>query len=1447
MAGMDVHSTWWTCPNPCCRGWQWARQHVCSKCGCRAPGWVAKLVSGKQAGHSGRSRGASKKHARRSHKTSGEESSATGQSMSSEHDSSAEAEVALGATKEELLVKLQKLEQAQKLLQATGANGADDEVAQAIAETRVALRAAEPTSKRLHSLQEGVERRRQKLAKVDQQISDTEKSLAGLEQEMQTELDKVRAQFDTKRGLLQQHAAKLQAQKVSIEDGLSELRQTQGELVGNADLTCSDLAVLGPVMGALSARMPQYQQVFVEMQSVAAEQFGGLADPGVLAKDCVDRPLEPPPPKRRQTGAGVFSTQLDEEDNHLDTPVRESLATPVATPMWRWLTRHRSWSPPGRGRHHVLPEVAEGNGVRAPRVRESRSVTATKQWVAVTANCTAWGSLQRQVEAWRVAEQKRPQLLLVQEHHLEAWKRPAAAVWARRNGCRSHFTDHCAILVRNHIACRQVEFELPEGRGCAVRVAGLRSSTLLVVSLYLRTGLGPEQQLDILGAVVEMCVREGCQFLLGGDWQLTPEQLLHTGFLQTIDAVLLRTHHTTCWSGAQRELDFFVASRAMALQAHEVSVDPCSITRPHDALRLVLSGSKLRELVPVLVKCPAGVSCRPVGPALKERAHAWSWREGERPESIGTAFAEWAREVNAWRVQFEGGDCPNRGMGPRVQWKRLDAMVECRQAPLATPWVTACRWLWARCQQCLGQRGWSNPQRARGQPWNLQRILEPVQLCGEEWYLEDLFSTLRGKGLLQVGLLLTEVHDMLQEAERVAAQERRGSWKDWAKDACTAGAAPAHKWLRGAIPVPPQPGMGDIGLVGVAALNKVAQEWTDIWALHEPFVLPPVSEMEALPVITLEGLQQSLATYGAKKRGGSEGFNLRAISWLPRGLLVRFLDIMLAFEGTGVVPDELSTLTILLPKPGAIHATRPIGLSACVLRAWSRYRVQVLRQWEQVYLRASHWGTGSRCCERAAWAHQLLVEGNLGSKLALGTWLVDLRKFYEYVAHKDLFADCRLARVPLTLLRLAIAFYQGPKCIVWEGLCTVSHRYAGGMIPGCSCAPGLARAFLTPLLAHLESMGPGKVLFSVIDDLAITRHGVPEQVLHGLCAEGEYALSWFAQRGLPISPGKCQLLGSTPGIRRGLQLCFGERGFVLAQEARHLGIDVSATRRRCSKVKRAKFGVALRKLRRLRQLRTAGGKIVNVAGSGPLASVLWGAEVWGLTILEIRKLRSGLVRAARNWPLTCGTDLPFIYCGAFGHKDPGAIHHGRVLAAWAGAMQEGILPQEALQAALYNAARSLVKARQPWRSVHGPAGTLLLVACRLGWSMQDHLSMVTDLGRRMPLLECSGQDLTSEAVRATIRGIGTKVTSGLGQIWSYPARLAMCKLTALERACLEVHLCKGSWCQERLWRHGMVAQAECKACGRTLGNTYHRVFQCPLWDCLRAKCFSLDLRAWLGT
>eukprot|EP00971_Amphidinium_carterae_P254465 5051837-Amphidinium_carterae.1 len=379
---MDLHNTWWSCPNPCCGGWQWARQTSCKRCGCSAPSWVAKLV-GKQAGANGgkfaanKSQAKKKKNAKRSGAPSAADGGGHAQGEAEEQLGHGESEMAEGATKEELLSKLQRLEQAQQLLLASGAEVARKEIADAITHTRLALREAEPTAKRLQSMQEGVERRRQKLVKLDEQLGENDRAMGSLEQEMQADLAKVRVQYANKRVQLQQRAEQLQSQRTALAEGLVELRQTQGVLLGQSEgpITTADLEVLGRVMGALRTKLPQYQQVWGEVQAVAAENWQGreravraeagqaLEEPSGQALEeptgqALEEPRLEPAQKRRQTGAGVYSTQEEQEDNFVETPVQPRLAEPgwadeemeEETPqMDHARERDTSRSPRGRG------------------------------------------------------------------------------------------------------------------------------------------------------------------------------------------------------------------------------------------------------------------------------------------------------------------------------------------------------------------------------------------------------------------------------------------------------------------------------------------------------------------------------------------------------------------------------------------------------------------------------------------------------------------------------------------------------------------------------------------------------------------------------------------------------------------------------------------------------------------------------------------------------------------------------------------------------------------------------------------------------------------------------------------------------------------------------------------------------------------------------------------
>eukprot|EP00971_Amphidinium_carterae_P050450 993656-Amphidinium_carterae.1 len=110
----------------------------------QSTGWATKLVSKQQRGRSQSKRRWAMQRKR------GQATNNDAQVQCEDAPSkAAETETVEGTTKEELLSKLQKLEMAQKLRQASGAASAHEDVAERIANTRVALKEVEPTAKRL--------------------------------------------------------------------------------------------------------------------------------------------------------------------------------------------------------------------------------------------------------------------------------------------------------------------------------------------------------------------------------------------------------------------------------------------------------------------------------------------------------------------------------------------------------------------------------------------------------------------------------------------------------------------------------------------------------------------------------------------------------------------------------------------------------------------------------------------------------------------------------------------------------------------------------------------------------------------------------------------------------------------------------------------------------------------------------------------------------------------------------------------------------------------------------------------------------------------------------------------------------------------------------------------------------------------------------------------------
>eukprot|EP00971_Amphidinium_carterae_P117194 2321311-Amphidinium_carterae.1 len=151
--------------------------------------------------------------------------------------------------------------------------------------------------------------------------------------------------------------------------------------------------------------------------------------------------------------------------------------------------------------------------------------------------------------------------------------------------------------------------------------------------------------------------------------------------------------------------------------------------------------------------------------------------------------------------------------------------------------------------------------------------------------------------------------------------------------------------------------------------------------------------------------------------------------------------------------------------------------------------------------------------------------------------------------------DCATAGVPQRLLRLCCAMYGAGRVIVWEGLATQS--------PVRECVGHGARWVWTGAW-HSESIGAAVV-----------------------------------------------------AKQQELREAFEESGFILATQARHLGVAVSCMARRVTRTQMERSRAGFKRLARLRQLRKAGGRIHKVVRAGPMASILWGSATAGIPLQQL--------------------------------------------------------------------------------------------------------------------------------------------------------------------------------------------------------------------------------------
>eukprot|EP00971_Amphidinium_carterae_P349562 6491081-Amphidinium_carterae.1 len=360
-----MRRTWWACTSPLCGGWEYAGNKVCRRCGATCPHW-----SWQSSGQPWR-RGQSRRAAKRNEAKQSQPPPADDHPKSTDGSAGDTTQMETTSADKDLTTKVRKLEETLKVLGNDGPATLVESIESELQGLRSQLREAAPLPKRLHGLQQGIERRKDKVTKIAEKQAEAQRELNGLEAQMDSELHQIRKKYMTKRAELSAQLEQWQQQKDSAMEELADMREQQSKLVEpqGSDALQDDLQAFRRVLARLTNTVPDYQQVFSEVQAVSREYLEGQPRRPRTAQHSVpanerSEAEEQQPKRSRSAGAGVWTptVQATHEDVDMDdtpVPTEEQLARLTANNPAQGQSRGREEDPTAGHQMHTVGRAAE--------------------------------------------------------------------------------------------------------------------------------------------------------------------------------------------------------------------------------------------------------------------------------------------------------------------------------------------------------------------------------------------------------------------------------------------------------------------------------------------------------------------------------------------------------------------------------------------------------------------------------------------------------------------------------------------------------------------------------------------------------------------------------------------------------------------------------------------------------------------------------------------------------------------------------------------------------------------------------------------------------------------------------------------------------------------------------------------------------------------------------
>ena len=708
------------------------------------------------------------------------------------------------------------------------------------------------------------------------------------------------------------------------------------------------------------------------------------------------------------------------------------------------------------------------------------------------------------------------------------------------------------------------------------------------------------------------------QWLVAGDFNITPHELNATNILSEMRGHLLTVGEATTQGGS--EIDFVITSYAISGLV-QAELDWSAPHRPHASLHIQLTMP--RNMV---------TSLRIPDFPVKDAADNATLSE-DRPLPTGVTILNqsYHQDVNTKEFETLSKWC-QQAMYPDETLARGGSLAFVRKPvvhgqPLRTHSDQA--GLWLRVES------WLNAKAKRGVKVSdraIQDVVDKLQIGTSSQDFEgdraEILALLKGSGTRN-NSLEARIREYIKQAQDDHLAQDKQRYHEWLEGAMVKGMRPLYKAIRSHEQVLVRPFRNK-----EAALRPYLRhaQWQQIWKSQNtpvPAVVPElldraVAETARLPALTPSLVQTRLKCL-PDKAPGVEGWNNKMLKQLPREAIGPLTQMLNSVETTGQAPGQwLITKFAMLAKNQAIE--RPIGLCSVVYKAWLQMRYPLVQSWLQGYEKVAPWDSAvpGVTCLSVSIARVFKCEVAVATGRHRATLYLDLSTFYETLSHAKLIESAQVLNFPASVLNIALQIYRCGRIIDAEGNMGPISFTDRGVIVGCPAAPALSKLALCNPLKTVQETGLCAGLDSWIDDVSIDAEDKdPQRTAQKIVSLYRTVSAELGNAELQISTSKSAFVCTDKQTQARVKQLLREGEPPVLNLVKDLGVDSAGARRRRVATSNARLAKASGRSSKLARLKVPNPKKrAQVAATGVFTAATFGHQGQGISPKRMKVLRA---------------------------------------------------------------------------------------------------------------------------------------------------------------------------------------------------------------------------------